>query len=201
MTTGPHRRLDPDELASSVALEDIPDEPAPPERPMSTATRQRLARAAADHVVAVGDGEVADGPTEVAGWELLQGLRAEVAEAKQDAETALASAKAVKRKLDRATNIVYAGAGLIGIGALAVLKLAVASGDKTATDRQINAERIELRAAVRELQLVTIPEIRAVMSANMANIAGLRGSLDAISRLGAVRVQGPAPQPLLPGDP
>lgn len=33
------------------------------------------------------------------------------------------------------------------------------------------------------------------------DIAEIRGELRAISRLGAVRLQGPVPQPLLPGDP
>jgi hypothetical protein len=153
-------------------------------------------------IVETPGGEVSDEPTEQAGWQVLRDLRADVTEAKGEALNARDEARAVKRKLDRAEKVVYSGAGLIGIGAIAVIKLAFASGDRTATDRQMAAERAEQREATRALQLVVVPELRAATAANSAAIAGLRGALDAINRLGAVRVHGPAPKPLLPdGDP
>ena len=52
--------------------------------------------------------------------------------------------------------------------------------------------------AARERETIRADDHRLLLDLRDA-IAEIRGELRAISRLGAVRIQGPAPQPLLPG--
>ncbi len=54
--------------------------------------------------------------------------------------------------------------------------------------------------AAREREAIRADDHRLLLDLRDA-IAEIRGELRAISRLGAVRLQGPPPQPLIPGDP
>lgn len=169
-----------------------------------TAIRPRLdADGLVTHDEAPVDVRAADmRPTEVDDWEILRELRAEVTLARADAATAMVRAEKAERWLSRGVKVLLSGLGAISIGVVAVLRLASASGERTATERQHQAEHVESRAAITDLRLVTVPSLRVDIAANAAAIAGLRGALEQISRLGAVRVEGPAVQPLLPpGDP
>lgn len=160
-------------------------------------------------IVRTPDGEVADGPTETSGWEWVADLRAEIAEARADAKTsrakardALAELAAIRHKVTRAEKIIYPGAGVILAGVVAVVKLAFFAGGESSAARQREVERVETRATVSSLQLATVPSLRAEIASLARTIADVQGELRAISRLGAVRVQGPAPRPLLPdGEP
>lgn len=154
-----------------------------------------------DPIASTPEGEVADGPTEVAGWELLKALRAELASTRAEVARQATVTAGVKKRNDRAYTLALGGTGLIGVGVVAVVKLAFFAGGESNAKVQHEREHVENRAAVAHLQLVTVPALHVAISANTSEIANLRGALDAISRLGAVRVQGPAPQPLLPGDP
>ncbi len=140
-------------------------------------------------------------PTEADEWEWAKQLRATVATLEQRVESAEAKADFAARKLDKASKVVWSGAGLIGVGVVAVVKLAFSAGDSSATTRQHLTELADLRKTVSAIQIVTIPHLSSSIATNAATIAALRDYLDQISRLGAVRVQGPPPQPLLPGEP
>lgn len=97
------------------------------------------------------------------------------------------------------------GLAVLGPAAVTALWLGLgwlrSSGVSTGAANERELQRIETRAAVLDLQAHTIPELRAAIAANSAAIANLRGALDMINRLGAVRVVGPQPQPLLPVTP
>lgn len=145
-------------------------------------------------IVRVPAGEVADGPTETDEWEWARDLKADLADLKRRIEADEADRAVVKRDLGRAKAVLYSGAGLIGVAAIAVLKLAFSAGGESASARQHQAEHRSTMASVSELQTKIIPDL-------MVRLAEVKTRLDEISRLGAVRVQGPPPQPLLPGDP
>lgn len=106
--------------------------------------------------------------------------------------------RALKAQVDKNTCdmwwtkiIVWPGAGAVIAAAIAVIRLAyVAGGDSRDAKRHL-AEHAATMAAMSTLQIKTLPDIWIA-------IAKLQTSLNAISRLGAVRVQGPAVQPLLP---
>ncbi len=154
-------------------------------------------------------------PDDFAGWEWarrcdarMTRIEAEAQAARDDAEAARRVAADAQREnagarkiIRRGVQVITGGLGAILVGVGAAWKLAVASGDATGTAREREADRIEVRALVHDHRDRALPEIRASIALNAAAIAGLRGSLDMINRLGAVRVLGPQPQPLLDGDP
>lgn len=191
MSTGRTPRFPPDELAETHDETPTLDVLEPV---------GRVARGSGDRppIADVRDMHVA---TEVEGWEALGRLAAEIAEVRATAEAAKTDGVAARSKVERAQTVVFAGAGAILVGVVAVVKLAFFAGGRSNEEKQRDAALIEMRAAMATVQLVTVPELRAATALNAAAIAGLRGALDQISRLGAVRVFGPAPQPLLPDEP
>jgi hypothetical protein len=118
--------------------------------------------------------------------------------AEQAAHAGHEECRTVRQTMTRIKQVVYGGAGILGVTAIAVLKLAFASGEKSSEAKRRDEERVEMRADLRSIKEIVLPELRVLIAANTAAIAGLRGALEQISRLGAVRVQGPPVQPLLP---
>ncbi len=127
------------------------------------------------------------------GWEALREFRAEAESATATATAAadLAS-RAEKRaaRMERRWAWLLAAVGLltatIGPVAIYATKKLLAGAEARGVAGERETTRLEDHAAIVDLR---------------TGLAEVRGALSTISRLGAVRVSGPAPQPLLPGDP
>jgi hypothetical protein len=76
-------------------------------------------------------------------------------------------------------------AGAVSPVAIYAVKRMQAGAEARGVAGEREATRVQDHAAISDLQ---------------TGLAEIRGELKTISRLGAVRVQGPVPQPLLPGD-